>query len=80
MPVTTVSLTTDEYQAIMDRLKGLESLQATRATDLAPVLQRIQGSESTVSALVSTVASMPKLEARITALEKVVGAGGTKTL
>lgn len=51
MPGTLVTLTIEEYQAIMDRVKALETTQATRMIDLAPVLQRIQGLESTASAL-----------------------------
>lgn len=69
MPVPVVMLTVEEYQVIMDRLKALEDAKATRMTDLAPLLQRLQGVESTLSAIVSTVAAMPKLDARLTVLE-----------
>ena len=41
MPVTMVSLTAEEYQGLLDRLKALEDARATRMTDLAPVLQRL---------------------------------------
>lgn len=77
MPITLVTLTLDEYQAIMDRLRTLEVSQAARVADLAPVLRRIQGVESTLSAIVSTVAALPQLDARIAALEKLALTGGT---
>lgn len=70
MPVTTVSLTIEEYQGIIDRLAALETLVAsvdTAATDLAT---RVQGVESTVSAHSATLAVLPKLGERITVLEK----------
>lgn len=61
MPVTTVSLTVEEYQALIDRLTALETQMAARHTDLAPLLQRVQGLESTLSAFAKTVADLPKI-------------------
>ncbi len=60
MPTTVICLTVEEYQGIMDRLRALEALQDTRMTDLGPVIQRMQGIESTLSAMVATVARLPK--------------------
>lgn len=80
MPGTLVTLTLEEYQGIMDRLAVLEAWQTARANDIAPVLQRLQGVESTVSAIGSTVATMPKLDARIAVLERSVLTTGAKTL
>ncbi len=70
MPVTMVSLTAEEYQGLLDRLKALEDARATRMTDLAPVLQRLQGIESTLSALTTTAANLPAMERRVSTLEK----------
>lgn len=61
MPVTTVSLTVEEYQGIINRLAALEGWMASRQSDLAPLAQRLQGVESTLSAFSKTVADLPKL-------------------
>lgn len=60
MPVTTVSLTIEEYEGIMTRLTALEAWMAARQADLAPLVQRVQGVESTLSAFKKTVADLPK--------------------
>lgn len=60
MPVTTVSLTVEEFEGIMSRLTALESWMAARQTDLAPLVQRVQGVEATLAAFSKTVADLPK--------------------
>jgi hypothetical protein len=60
MPVTTVSLTVEEYEGIMSRLTALESWMAARQTDLTPLVQRVQGLEATLAAFSKTVADLPK--------------------
>lgn len=67
MPVTTVSLTVEEYQALIDRLAALEAWMAARQTDLAPLVQRVQGIESTLSAFSKTIADLPKVASKTTA-------------
>ncbi|MCS6287759.1 MAG: hypothetical protein H8K10_02135 [Nitrospira sp.] len=59
MPVTTVSLTVEEYEGIMSRLASLESWMAARQTDLAPLVQRVQGLEATLTAFSRTLADLP---------------------
>lgn len=61
MPVTTVSLTVEEYEGIMSRLTALESWLAARQTDLAPLVLRVQSLESTLSAYQKTMSEMPTL-------------------
>lgn len=61
MPVTTVSLTVEEYEGIISRLAALESWIAARHTDLAPLVQRVQGLEATLAAFTKTVADLPKV-------------------
>ncbi len=70
MPVTTVSLTVEEYQGIIDRLAALEAVHAAIQTDLAPLAQRVQSVESTSSAMRERVASIPSLDVRLTKLEQ----------
>ena len=70
MPVTTVSLTVEEYQGIIDRLAALEAVHAAIQIDLAPLAQRIKSMESTSSAMLARVASIPSLDVRLTKLEQ----------
>ena len=60
MPVTTVSLTVEEYEGLISRLTALESWMAARQADLAPLAQRVQGLEATLAAFSKTVADLPK--------------------
>lgn len=73
MPITVVCLTEEEYQVLLDRLKALEDAKTNRLIDLAPVLQRLQGIESTLSALTVTAANLPAMERRVATLERGKG-------
>ncbi|HNP80113.1 MAG TPA: hypothetical protein PKN47_01520 [Nitrospira sp.] len=64
MPVTTVSLTVEEFEGIMSRLTALESWMAARQSDLAPLVQRVQGVEATLAAFSKTVAELPKIASK----------------
>lgn len=58
MPVTTVSLTVEEYTGIMDRLAALEAALPPRSSDVEALFLRVQGIESTLSAFSKTVADV----------------------